>query len=405
MFTTFNGLPRAAWVLFAGTVVNRLGFVVGPFLVFFLGSRGIDTAQIPYVLTALGAGNLVGPAVGGILADRLGRRATVLAGLIGTAAAQACLFAAPNVALLALSAVLLSSTATMVAPAAAALLSDAVPAPRRYAAFALMHWAINIGTAVAGVLGGYLATHGYWLLFVVDGVSSLAFAGIAAALLPAGRSVPPTAATSGIGYAVVLRDPLARVLLPLLGVGLMIYSLTEVCLPLAIRDDGLSPRTYGALAALNAVLVVVLQPVATRVLARFRQIRVYFLASVLVAVGVGATGLAHHPWSYAMTVVIWSVGEAMASGIADAVVAGLAPVDARGRYQGSFRWMWGLGRFCALSVATAVYAAAGPEFVWWFAVGGGVAAAVGMLALGSATARRTAELDRATATTPAPVAA
>lgn len=404
MFTTFSGLPRAAWVLFAGTVVNRLGFVVGPFLVFFLGSRGIDTAQVPYVLTALGVGNLVGPAVGGVLADRVGRRATILIGLIGTAIAQGCLFASPNLALLALSAAVLSSTGTMVGPAAGALLSDAVPASHRRTAFALTHWAVNIGTAVAGILGGYLAAHGYWLLFAVDVASSLAFAGIAAALLPAGRFVAPTTSTSGTGYAVVLRDPLARRLLPLLGVGLMIYCLTEVCLPLAIRDDGLSTRTYGAMAALNAVLVVFLQPVATRVFARFRQLRVYVAASVLVAVGVGATGVAHDPWSYAGTVVIWSIGEAMASGIADSVVAGLAPADARGRYQGSFGWVWGLGRFCALSAATAVYATAGPAFVWWFALGGGVVTAAGVLALGPAIARRTAELDRAAAT-PVPVAA
>ncbi|MFD0630674.1 hypothetical protein ACFQ9X_02430 [Catenulispora yoronensis] len=34
----FTGFPKAIWVIFAGTVVNRIGFLVGPFLVFFLGS-------------------------------------------------------------------------------------------------------------------------------------------------------------------------------------------------------------------------------------------------------------------------------------------------------------------------------------------------------------------------------
>jgi hypothetical protein len=52
-----------------------------------------------------------------------------------------------------------------------------------------------------------------------------------------------------------------------------------------------------------------------------------------------------------------------------------------------------------------VYAAAGPAFVWWFALGGGVVTAAGVLALGPAIARRTAELDRVAAATPAPVAA
>ncbi|GAA4599656.1 MFS transporter [Planotetraspora phitsanulokensis] len=392
MLSTFSGLPRTAWVVFAGTVVNRLGYVVTPFLVFYLGSRGIPTAQTPYVLGALGAGNLIGPVVGGLLADRVGRRPTMLTGLIGTALAQGLLFAAPNVVTLALAAALLSAAGSMVSPASGALLADTVPAERRRTAFSLLHWAINIGTAVAGMLGGFLATHGYWLLFAMDAATSLAFALIVVTLLPGGDAVAARAAdsASGVGYGVVFRDPLMRALLPLTGVGLAIYSLTEVCLPLAIRDHGLPATTLGLMATLNAALVVVLQPIATNVLARFRQIPVYVCASVLASIGIALTGVAHDTWSYGGTVVLWSVGEAMVGGIPGAIVASLAPADARGRYQGSFQWTWGIARFTTLAVGTTVYAAAGPAVVWWFSAVAGVAAALGVGALAPMISRRTA---------------
>jgi MFS family permease len=389
MRSTFSGLPRTAWVIFAGTVVNRLGFVVTPFLVFYLGSRGIRTDQVPYVLGALGAGNLVGPVAGGLLADRLGRRPTMLAGLAGTALAQGLLYAAPGVVTLALAAVLLSAAGSMVAPAAGALLTDAVPASRRRAAFSLFHWAVNIGTAVAGILGGFLAVHGYWPLFVVDAATSLAFAVIVAVLLPGGGP-PAPAGASGRGYAVVFRDPLMRVLLPLFGVALLIYSLTEVCLPLAIRDDGLSPATLGVMATLNAVVVVALQPVATNALARVPQVAVYVAASVLIAAGIALTGVANDAWTYAGTVVLWSIGEATVGGIPAGIVASLAPADARGRYQGSFQWTWGLARFTALGVGAAVYAT-DPAAVWWFSAVAGTASALGVGALAPAIARRTTE--------------
>lgn len=395
MLSTFSGLPRAVWVIFAGTVVNRLGYVVTPFLVFYLGSRGIRTEQVPFVLGALGAGNLVGPMVGGLLADRTGRRPTMLIGLIGTALAQGLLFAAPNVVTLALAAVLLSGAGSMVGPAAGALLADTVTAERRRTAFSLFHWAVNIGTAVAGMLGGFLAAHGYWLLFAVDGATSLAFAGIVVTLLPGGRGGDAPAGESGTGYAVVFRDPLMRALLPLFAVALMIYSFTEVCLPLAIRDDGLSPATLGLMATLNAVLVVVLQPVATHVLARVPQIPLLVGTSVLIAVGVASTGLAHDAWSYGGTVALWSIGEATGSGIAVAIVAGLAPDDARGRYQGAFQWTWGIARFTALGAGTAVYATAGPAVVWWFSAIAGVGSALGVGALGPSIVRRSAPADRA----------
>jgi MFS family permease len=390
MLSTFSGLPRAVWIIFAGTVVNRLGYVVTPFLVFYLGSRGVRTEQVTYVLGALGAGNLVGPMVGGLLADRTGRRPTMLIGLIGTAIAQGLLFAAPNVVTLALAAVLLSGAGSMVSPAAGALLTDTVTAERRRTAFSLFHWAVNIGTAMAGILGGFLAAHGYWSLFAVDATTSLAYAVIVVALLPAGRGGGAATGGSGRGYAVVFRDPLMRALLPLFGIALVIYSLTEVCLPLAIRDHGLSPAILGLMATLNAVLVVVLQPIATNVLARVPQIPVLVGASVLIAIGVASTGMAHDVWSYGGTVALWSIGEAATGGIAGAIVASLAPDDARGRYQGTYQWTWGIARFIALGAGTAVYATAGPAVVWWFSAIAGVGAALGVAALGPAIARRTA---------------
>lgn len=392
MLSTFRGLPRTAWIIFVGTVVNRLGYVVTPFLVFYLGSRGISTTQVPYVLGALGAGNLIGPLLGGVLADRTGRRPTMLIGLIGNALALGLLFAAPNVVTLAGAAVLLSAAGSMVGPAAGALLTDAVPANRGRSAFALVHWAVNIGTAVAGMLGGFLATHGYWMLFAVDAATSLMFAVVVVALLPAerGGGARDGAAPGETGYGVVFRDRLMRALLPLFGVALVIYSLTEVCLPLAIRDNGLSATTLGAMATINAALVVILQPIAVQVTARFRQIPVYVIASALTAVGIALTGVAHNVWSFAATVVVWSIGEAMIGGVPGAIVASLAPADARGRYQGSFQWTWGIARFVALAAGTAVYANAAPAVVWWFSAIAGVGAALGVGALGPLIARRAA---------------
>jgi MFS family permease len=405
VLSTLSGLPRTAWVIFAGTVVNRLGYLVTPFLVFYLGSRGVTTAEVPYVLGALGAGNLIGPMVGGLLADRVGRRATILIGLIGTVVAQGLLFAAPNVVTLALAAVLLSGTGSTVGPAASALMSDVVAPQWQRAAFSLAHWAMNIGAAVAGMLGGFLATHGYWQLFTVDAATSLAYAVIAVALLPGGRGdgAPSAGSGSGTGYGVVFRDGLMRALLPLLGVGMVIYSLTEVCLPLAIRDDGLSATTLGVMATLNAILVVVLQPVATHVLAGWRQIPVYVSGCVLVAVGVALTGVAHDPWFYAGTVVIWSIGEATIGGIPSSIVASLAPAHARGRYQGSFQWTFGVARFAALSVGTFVYAHAGPAVVWRFSAIAGITAGFAVAGLTPVIARRTGAPEPAS--TPQPAAA
>ncbi|MFD8382564.1 MFS transporter [Streptomyces sp. NPDC059679] len=390
MLSTFRGLPSVVWTVFAGTIVNRLGYLVTPFLVFFLAARGVTGAETTYVLGALGAGNLLGPALGGLLADRIGRRSTMLIGLLGASAAQGALFAAPGVLTMAAAALLLSAAGAMISPAAYALLADSVDAGRRQRAYALFGWGVNIGTAVAGVLGGFLAAHGFWLLFTVDVATMLVYAVIVATRLretrPAGKD--KGAVADGIGYGVVLRDRLLLALLPLFGVQLFVYSLTEVALPLAIRDSGLSPAVYGAMAAVNAVFVVVLQPVATATLARLPQLPVQAAGSVLIAVGVALTGVADSVAVYTASVVVWSLGEVVVAGIAASMVAGLAPAHARGRYQGAFQWTWGAARFGALTLGVTVYTSLSPAVLWWSALLAGVLTSAVTLALRSRVDRR-----------------
>ncbi|MET9464476.1 MFS transporter [Streptomyces sp. NPDC006544] len=388
MFSSFRGLPPTVWTLFAGTVVNRLGHLVTPFLVFLMADRGITGSDISFVLGALGAGNLLGPALGGLLADRIGRRPTMLIGLLGSAVAQGALFLAPGVWTMAAAALLLSAAGATVQPAAYALMADAVDTGWRRPAYALFGWGVNIGTAVAGVLGGFLAARGYWLLFAVDAGTALVYAAVVATRLrePA-RTVPPEGVR--LGYGIVLRDRLLLALLPLLGIQLFVYSLTEVALPLAVRDSGFSPAVYGSLAAVNAVLVVALQPFVTARLAGLPQLPVQAAGSALIAAGVALTGLADSVTGYAVSVVVWSAGEVAVAGIAASVVADLAPADARGRYQGAFAWTWGVARFAALTLGVALYTGLGASTLWWGALVAGLLAAAAVLALRTRVAART----------------
>ncbi|WP_330331180.1 MFS transporter [Streptomyces sp. NBC_00536] len=384
MLSTFRGLPPTVWTVFAGTIVNRLGHLVTPFLVFLLADRGVTGAGTSYVLGALGAGNLLGPVLGGFLADRIGRRPTMLTGLLAAAAAQGALFLAPGALTMAAAALLLSAASATVSPAAYALMADAVDAERRQRAYALFGWGVNIGTAVAGVLGGFLAAHGYWLLFAVDAGTLLIYATVVATRLREPRRAPKaadTAAGAGLGYGVVLRDRLLLALLPLFGVQLFVYSLTEVALPLAMRDSGLSPAAYGATAAVNAVLVVALQPFASGLLARLPQLPVQAAGSALIAVGVALTGLADGIVGYTASVAVWSLGEVVVAGIAASVVANLAPAHARGRYQGAFGWTWGLARFAALTLGVTLYTGLGPAALWLLALTAGLLAAATTLVL------------------------
>jgi len=66
---TTADLPRPFWHLMAATFVNRIGYVVEPFLALYLaGPRQLTPTTIGVVLACFGAGSFVSQILGGYLA-------------------------------------------------------------------------------------------------------------------------------------------------------------------------------------------------------------------------------------------------------------------------------------------------------------------------------------------------
>lgn len=387
---SFGDLPRPFWIVAAGTIANRIGSMVVPFLVFFLGSKGVSAQATGTVVVALGLGGAGGAVAGGWLADRIGARAALVTGLVAAPATLGALYVAPSLPLMVVAAVLVGVAGRIYPPAAGALVAASVTGERRTRAFSLMHWAINIGAAGAAMLAGFLAAHGYLLLFAVDALTCLVFAGIVVwGIAPSPRPARPAARRDG-GYRVVLRDRLMVTFVLLSLADEIVYSLTEFAVPLSIRLDGLSPAVFGAVAVTNAVLVVVLQPFLYPRLARFGRLQVLGAAWVIVGIGVASTGLAHTPVLYALTAVIWSVGEVAAGIVAGGIAADLAPAHAQGRYQGAVNWSSSLARLAGPALTTVLFATVGPAALWWVAGITGVATTVILWRLAPAFHRRLA---------------
>src|SRR5438477_12508138 len=85
------GLARPFWFLLGGMFVNRLGGGVFMFLaVDLVNQRGFPPALAGLVVGFYAAGGTLAGPIGGALADRVGRRATLLG---GTALAATCMMA------------------------------------------------------------------------------------------------------------------------------------------------------------------------------------------------------------------------------------------------------------------------------------------------------------------------
>src|SRR5262249_47517743 len=156
---TFGGLPGSYWALWSGTLVNRLGGFVNPFLALYLTTaRGVSVDVVGSIVALVGAGTVAASLTGGILTDRIGPRRTALLGLTGSGLAMAALGFARPVPLIAPLALLVGFLADISRPAISTLVAEVVPERDRLRAYGLLHWAVNIGFSVAPVVAGFMAT-------------------------------------------------------------------------------------------------------------------------------------------------------------------------------------------------------------------------------------------------------
>ena len=129
-------MPRGAWILFFGTFLNKFGTFVLPFLTIYLTRLGYSGVQAGMAIAAYGVGTLGACLLGGQLADRFGRRKTIVLSMFSGAAMMLCLSQARSLQLIVLLSGVVGLAGELYRPASSALLADLVPAGRRVTAFA-----------------------------------------------------------------------------------------------------------------------------------------------------------------------------------------------------------------------------------------------------------------------------
>ena len=382
-----GGLPRPFWAIFWGTLVNRLGSFVLPFLSLFLTrGRGYSIGDAGLVLTAMGFGSAISQPIGGSLADHLGRRRTMVLGLVASGLTLLGVGAAHGLPLLCLSAFVYGTAADLYRPASEAAVADLVAEDLRARAYALIFWALNLGFAIATLLGGFLADRGYWLLFAGDAATSIGFALIVL------RMVPETQPERQPGDPGSLRDVLRDRLMVALVLSVILqsiaYSQAFYTLPLAVVHDGLGTAGYGEIIALNGILIVLLQPLLLGALGRRGRGPLLLIANVTLGLGFELTTFADTVPMHMLAVTVWTLGEILAAGQLGALVAAIAPAHLRGRYMGVYGASYGISAFLAPSIGTQTLQHLGESTLWAGVLICSVFAGVGLLVVARAADRR-----------------
>jgi MFS family permease len=384
----YRRFPPRFWLLIAGTLVNRVGSFVIPFLTLYLtGQREYSESAAALVVSLYGFGSIGAAFFGGVLSDRVGRRRTLLLSLWGGAVALLALGRARSPEAIGACAFAFGFVGEMYRPAVGAMIADIVPPADRARAYAHSYWAVNLGFAIAPTLGGLLAGVGYEVLFVADAVTMALFGGVIFATISESRPEPSAHEAPG-GLADVLAD---RTFLMLVGLtfclAIVIWQ-SSVALPLDMKRKGLSEADYGMLIALNGLLIVLLQPLATTHVLRFRRSTVLAWGMLLFGLGFGLHAVAEAHLGYAVAIGTWTLGEILNAPVMSAVIADLAPPALRGRYQGVHGMAWASAAGFGPLAGGAVFDHLGPALLWGGCFALCALAAVGHRLVGPAHERR-----------------
>jgi predicted MFS family arabinose efflux permease len=358
-----GGLPAQFWFLWGGILINRVGTFVFPLLALYLTQRrGFSDPQVGFTIALYGLGNAIGSQVGGWLADRIGRRTTMLLGLSSGAVAMVALGLADSRTGVALCTFALGLVGDSHRPAMQAMVADLVPAGDRARAYGLVYWVLNLGFALAAMLAGFLVRFSYFALFLCDALGTLAYAAVVFAFL---RETRPQSAAPLRGFGALLVPLRDRVFLAFWCLSVATSSIFMQCmvtLPLAMKHAGLSPAAFGRALAVNGILIVFVQPWASPTLARLSPSTALACGTALMGVGFGLTAFAHSALQYTLTVVVWTLGEIAVVPIAATVVAALAPPAFRGTYQGTYSIAWAISWILGPIVGTQALARFGGRF-------------------------------------------
>ncbi|MFI5749098.1 MFS transporter [Streptomyces sp. NPDC051644] len=361
--------PPIIWAALIGTFAIRAFGFAYPFLPYHADNLGFSTQMTGWIVAGFGAGWLIGQIGGGWLSDRIGPRAT-LAYAMATATVTLPVLAEVRSSVgLIVAAFLTGVVYDAARPVITTLIDETFPAKAQQALVSgWRHFSVNIGAALTGSLGGYLAaTAGLPTLFWVNALACAAF-GLAAVLL-----LPPYTRRTGPeegrpGYAHALRDTRLWLLSLASLCALICAGSVFTAMPILMSSDNLDATAYGWAQVANAAAVLILSPFLTPWLSRRAahdkpMTGLLAVSSLLLGVGMGLAGLANSTIGYCLAAAAAVPGEIILFIAAGDLVSRLAPPGAHGRYAG----LWGSN--LALAVIAAPLLAA-----WSLSHGGGITA-------------------------------
>ena len=386
----YNEYPRAFWIYNIIVFIDRLGgFMLYPFFALYLTKKfEIGMSTVGLIFAVFSITGMVGSALGGAIADRMGRKTVIIASLLLSSLSALGMGFAPTLPIFVLIVVVVGTLSSIGGPAHEAVVADLLPPEKRAEGYGIIRVVFNVAVIIAPPIAGLLVTRSYITLFIVDAVISVISAMIVLFFLPETKpqahehAQPETMKQTFAGYSRVFKDV---PFLAFIGVTVMmtlVYMNMNSTLGVYLRDrHGLPEINYGLLLSINAIMVVIMQFWITRRLEKFKPMLMMAAGSLLYAIGFAMYGFVSGFALFVAAMVVITIGEMVVSPFQQSVVASFAPEHMRGRYMAVAGLSWSISFTVGPYFAGLILESANPNLLWLTCGFIGLLATIGFAAL------------------------
>ncbi|TKJ21122.1 MAG: hypothetical protein CEE43_10610 [Promethearchaeota archaeon Loki_b32] len=393
----YNEYPNAFKVLTLATFIDMIGtFLLFPFYSLYITEHfGVGMIEVGYLFSIFAVGNIFGGTIGGALADKYGRRAMVLIGLVVSGIGNIFLGLVNDLNIFYILAAFLGLVGSFGRPARQAMVADLLPTEQQAEGFGILRVAFNLSAVIGPLLGGLLATQSYMLLFIADAVSSIITAVIVYVVIPETKpqkqddKPEETVIKTLIGYKEVLADWVFVLFLSVSAITVLVYMQMNSTLSVFLRDvHGFPVQIFSWLLSMNAVMVVLFQFWITRRISKYAPMKMMAFGAIFLMIGFGMYGFISEVYMFFIAMAIITVGEMIVFPIGQVVAASFAPEDKRGRYMAVYGFQWAIPNLFGVLVAGLIMEYIGPSWVWYLAGILSLISIIGFLLLHGVTKER-----------------
>jgi len=373
---SYKEYPGTFKVLILATYIDRLGsFLLFPFFsVYLIEHFGVGMIQVGILFSVFSGGSIIGSTIGGALADKYGRRSMLLLGLISSGIGSILMGLVDDLNIFFIIAAFLGVLGDLGGPARQAMVVDLLPKDKQAEGFGLLRVAVNLSATIGPMLGGFLASQSYMLLFIGDAVSSLITALIVFIVIPETKpekqddKPEESVIKTLIGYKEVLKDSVYIMFLAVSAITVLVYMQMNSTLSVFLLTVyGFPIAGFGLLLSMNALMVVLFQFWITKRISKYAPMKMMAFGTLLYMIGFGMYGFISEIYLFFVAMGILTVGEMIVIPVSQAAVAYLAPEDKRGRYMAVYGYHWAIPTLFGVLVAGLVTVYIGPNWVWYLA--------------------------------------